>query len=294
MSGRHLLLTILILLPVSPLLAQGQRIIGTLVHDGIERDYILYVPSQYDPSDPMPLVLNFHGGTVPAAEWEEALGMNQVAEENGFLVAYPNAVNFDWQESDDHNVSFVGALLDTLESDYSVDSRRIYATGGSQGGIMSFTVAVALSDRFAAAAPLAGTRIVSGVENRTPTFVRNTPDRPFPLFYLHGSADTVVPYFGGPTSLSRADVFPSVAEVLDEWGQLQRRHIARTCHLDSGLRCQRRTLHMAVRVHRLRQLHDGRRRRDRRRGDTRARQRLGAPGATVVGRQGKCRNLELL
>ena len=219
MFTRRFMFAVLALLPVSPLVAQGERIVGSLEHEGIEHGYILYVPSQYDPADPMPLVLNFHGGSVTAADTEAVSGMNQVAEEEGFLVAYPSAVNLDWIESDDHHISFVGALLDALTDEYAVDSRRVYATGGSQGGIMSFVLAAALPDRFAAAAPLAGTRPVSEVENRQPTFLPNTPDRPFPLLYIHGSADPVVPYHGG-AGVGNDFTFPSVSEVLDEWVDL--------------------------------------------------------------------------
>jgi polyhydroxybutyrate depolymerase len=143
--------------------------------------------------------------------------MNEVAEREGFLVAYPNAVNGDWTVSDDHNIGFVETLLDTLSDDYFVDSRRVYATGASQGGIMSFVVSSALADRFAAIAPLAGLRANSDAANRQPAFLANTPERPFPLLYVHGTADTVVPYDGGVSSSDESLVFPAVSEVLDEW-----------------------------------------------------------------------------
>ena len=168
MLTRKLLLTLLILFPFSTIFAQGERILGNLTHESMERDYILYIPSDYDPVRPMPLVLNFHGYTSTAGAQEAVSGMNDVAEREGFLVAYPNAVNRDWLNSDDHNISFVESLLDTLTDEYSIDSQRVYATGASQGGTMSFVLAAALPDRFAAAAPLAGTRPVSdGGESRS-------------------------------------------------------------------------------------------------------------------------------
>ena len=175
------------------------------------------MPSSYDPNLPTPLVLNFHGGTITAGLQETITGMNEVAEKKGFLVAYPNAVDRDWTVSNDHNISFVEALLDELAADYSVDSQRVYATGASQGGIMSFMLAAALPDRFAAVAPLGGHRMISGEANWEPTFVMNTPERPFPLLYINGSADTVVPYNGGISSSNESFVFPSVSEILNEW-----------------------------------------------------------------------------
>ena len=217
MTTRIHLLTLLILWPAPSLFGQGERILGSLDHDGVDRDYILYVPSGYDPSNTMPLVLNFHGYTSTAEEEEAVTGMNVVAECQGFLVAYPNAVNRDWTDSADHNIGFVESLLDTLANDYSVDSQRVYVTGVSQGGWMSFALAAALPDRFAAVAPIAGTRPNSDVENRIPTFVANTPDRAFPLLHMHGSADVVVPYNGGRSIIDQSVVFPSVSEVLDEW-----------------------------------------------------------------------------
>ena len=217
MFTRTIILALLILFSASPLYGQGRRSRTSIMHDGIGRNYITYVPSSYDPAHPMPLVLNFHGLTSAAFAQEFLSGMNAIAEREGFLLAYPDAVDGDWRISNDHNINFVETLLDALAADYTVDTQRVYATGASQGAIMSFVLAAALPDRFAAIASLAGSRLVSGAANRHPAFLANTPDRPFPLLYIHGTADTGVPYDGGRSSSDEPLEFSPVSEILAEW-----------------------------------------------------------------------------
>src|SRR5574337_838800 len=61
-----------------------------LTHDGRERSYIVYVPASLDWSKPVPLVFVFHGGTGNAESILHMSGFNKVADQNGFLVVYPN------------------------------------------------------------------------------------------------------------------------------------------------------------------------------------------------------------
>lgn len=199
---------------------QGQVIEKTLMHEDVERSYIMYVPSSYTADEPTPLVVNMHGLTSNAQQQMGFVShMNLVAEEEGFLVAYPNAVAGDWTISNDHNISFIDSLLDTVAAEYSVDSSRTYATGLSQGGSMSYIVGAALPDRFAAIAPVAGVRFLSGEENLLPPSVPNVPSRPKPLLHIHGTADPIALYNGGnsPVPGREDNVIPSVDSTIGEW-----------------------------------------------------------------------------
>lgn len=214
------LFVVVVLLSIESLAAaQGESIRRTLTDGGRSRTYNLYIPSEYLPSDPLPLVLNFHGFGGDADQQMRSSGMNVVAEQEGFIVAYPNAINRDWSRGGDHNLSFTDSLLGDIFSDYAIDKNRIYATGMSQGGMMSYTLGVARSDVFAAIASVSGTRIISGEQNRVPDFVPNTPSRPVPLLHIHGTSDDIVPYDGGNTNLPGFEsiAFSSVETILDEW-----------------------------------------------------------------------------
>lgn len=219
-----LLLSILTLTLLACTTASGQGELRrqTVQHDGVERHYSVYVPSTYTPTMATPLVVNMHGLNGNAEQQINGSAMNSVAEANEFLVVYPNATNSDWSQSPDHNVSFVAeTLLDALKNDFAIDDSRVYATGMSQGGIMSYLLGVSHPDRFAAIAPVGGTRaFFSGGSGLFPTFVERVPERPLPLLHIHGTADVVIPYEEGGTVLEGLDdvVFPGVMDtVLAEW-----------------------------------------------------------------------------
>jgi polyhydroxybutyrate depolymerase len=90
------------------------------------------------------------------------------------------------QRSHVDDVAFIRALLDSLERTYRIDRRRVYATGLSNGGMMSYLVACALSDRFAAVAPVSGELSMDCA-----------PTIPVSVLIIHGTADENLPYNGG-------------------------------------------------------------------------------------------------
>ena len=86
-----------------------------------------------------------------------------------------------------NDVGLIDALLDTLISEYSIDTNRIYATGMSNGGFMSYRLACELSDRIAAIAPVASSMSLTSC----------VPNRPVPIIHFHSYLDINVPYLGG-------------------------------------------------------------------------------------------------
>ena len=198
----------------------GRRVIS-FMHDGLLRTTYLHVPDQYEPTEGTMLVLNFHGFT--SADWQQALltGMGEVAEERGFIVAYPQGVAASWNAGDCcgtawtdsvDDVGFVQALIERLAEDYCVDPRRIHATGMSNGGFISHRLACELSDTIASIAPVAG---VIGVDPG-----ECAPERPMPVWQFHGTRDPLVPYEGGTPilhDLGVGVVFRSVADTLEHW-----------------------------------------------------------------------------
>lgn len=201
----------------------------TLSHGGRERSYLLYVPASVDWSRPVALVFVFHGGTGNARSAATMSDFSAVAEEHGFLVAYPNGTGLlsedillTWnggdccgyaQEKNVDDVGFVRAMIADLQPQVSVDPRRIYAAGMSNGAILSQRLACEAADVIAAIAPVAGTLNFSPCE----------PSRPVSVIEFHGTADENILYEGGygPKSLTRVD-FASVPETIGFWTAFDR------------------------------------------------------------------------
>ncbi len=169
---------------------------GTIVHDGITRNHITYVPSGYIPGTPMPLVFVMHGFTQSAEAMMNLTGFNALAEQEGFIVAYPNGVNNGWNTSSPFpggstadDVGYIGALRDTLITQLSIDTTRIYATGFSAGGYMSHKLGCESPKCFAAIASVSGTINNGDVAGCAP---QHTPG----VMQIHGTGDFIVSYGG--------------------------------------------------------------------------------------------------
>jgi polyhydroxybutyrate depolymerase len=167
----------------------------SIIHDGLTRTYRLHLPEQYSPDSLYPLVINMHGLGSNALEQEIYTAFNEVADTGRIIVAYPNGISETWNVSSPtgtDDVGFISALIDTLDAQYSVDLLRIYATGMSMGGFMSYRLACELSDRIAAIASVTGLQ----------AFFPCNPLRPVPIAHFHGTADPVVPYAGVASTIN--------------------------------------------------------------------------------------------
>lgn len=188
----------------------------TITVDGLERDYLLYVPAAYDGSEDWPLVFNLHGAGSNARAQMIFSGMNEVADTAHFLAVYPEGilnpegtttgwnVSLDSDRQDD--VNFVSKMIDAISNEYNISDERIYSTGMSNGGGMSFTLSCAFSNRIAAVATVA-----------TPGILENcNPERPVPFLYIHGTADIIVPFEGGQSQVV-PQVFPAARDRVQFW-----------------------------------------------------------------------------
>ena len=174
-----------------------QTINASITHDGIERDYILYVPEIYDGSTAVPLVLNFHGFGSGASQQMFYGDFRDIADTEGFLLVHPEGttlignqfwnVGFPGLSSTIDDVGFTEALIDELATLYTIDLDRVYATGMSNGGFMSFLLACQLSEKIAAVASVTGSMTQD-------TFDDCNAQLPTPVLQIHGTEDDVVSY----------------------------------------------------------------------------------------------------
>lgn len=188
-----------------------QTINGSIEHDGIQRTYILYVPATYSVSTPAPLVLNFHGYTSNSTEQMFYGDFRSISDTAGFLIVHPMGTldgsnepywNAAMGGSVD-DLGFASALIDSLSAEYSINQDRIYSTGMSNGGFMSYYLACELGNKIAAIASVTGSMNFG-------TFVGCNPSHPVPVMEIHGTADAVVNY-NGSTGVK------SIAEVMTYW-----------------------------------------------------------------------------
>ena len=191
----------------------AQQIINaSITHDGLQRSYILYVPENYSQDQPSPLLFNFHGYSSNAIQQMSYGDFRPIADTAVFLIVHPLGTeddlgnlhwNVGWGGSTVDDVGFTDALIDSLELDYNIDENRIYSTGMSNGGFMSYKLACDLSLRFTAIASVTGTMTEGQTENCN-------CQHPTPILEIHGTADDVVPYNGNY-------MFSSIPEVISYW-----------------------------------------------------------------------------
>jgi polyhydroxybutyrate depolymerase len=120
--------------------------------------------------------------------------MDATADENGFIVCYPNGVDASWNVgwafgSDADDVGFLSTLVDSLSGEYNIDQKRLYSCGMSNGGFMSYKLACEASDKFAAIASVTGSMVPSELAQCSPV-------RKIPVMQIHGTSDQTVAYEG--------------------------------------------------------------------------------------------------
>jgi polyhydroxybutyrate depolymerase len=171
----------------------------TIQHDGLTREYSIYVPASYDGTTNFPLLFNLHGGGGTNSAWQVTSDMRPIADTADFILVYPQARpdpsdgnSFNWIPKvpgtfDD--VPFFSSLIDTIASNYQIDQNRIYACGYSLGGDMTFELGCKLNNRIAAIAPVART-----MQANPNSFC--SPVHPTGVLTILGTDDLVSPYNG--------------------------------------------------------------------------------------------------
>lgn len=175
--------------------ASARDIAGSIIYQQRERRYRIHLPPTYVSGTPMSLVLAFHGGRGTPLRMAELTAFNNLADTAGFIVVYPEGYEQSWADGRNttqaaqagiDDVGFISALIDTLISNFSVDSARVYAAGISNGGNFVQRLGCELADKVVAIGVVAAT-------SATDTALHCNPARPAPMTLMIGTEDT---FFG--------------------------------------------------------------------------------------------------
>ncbi len=185
-----------------------------IIVNGVEREYILYIPSTYNTESKVPLLLNFHGFGGKASEYMSYSDFRNIAERDTFILVYPQgsclngfthwnaALPSPENKSSADDLGFIDALVGKLTNQYNIDNQRIYSTGYSNGAFFSYALACYRSELIAAIGSVSGTML--------DTSNLCTPNHPTAIIDIHGTADGVIPYSGNKDYIS-------INSVIDYW-----------------------------------------------------------------------------
>ncbi len=172
---------------------------------GRTRTWHLHLPPPLDPERPRPLVVVLHGGGGNGRGMRilTRRRFESLADREGFVVAYPDGWERNWNDTrvgakDVDDLAFLSAMIDAVAAEIPIDPHRVYATGISNGGMMSLRLAYDLSARFAAVAAVTA----SMPEN---LMARPAPTQPVAVMLIDGTADRLVPWEGGRVGGRLAD-----------------------------------------------------------------------------------------
>lgn len=171
--------------------------------DGLERTYILHVPPAVEQDQPLPLLIVLHGGGGSGQKMQRLLGFDDYANMRGFYVAYPNSYRASglqiahWNDgrgteetTDVDDVKFLLEMIGEISRRVPLDERRVYVTGASNGGMMTYRLGCETEGVFAGIAP-----VIANIPE--PIFETCTPASPLHFLAINGSADPLIPLQGG-------------------------------------------------------------------------------------------------
>ena len=188
---------------------------------GIERKYYVHVFPGFDPAQPVPLVLAFHGYSHDGEIMISYSGLGKVADSAGFLAVFPDGYDpggqLSWNVGNDccsetaalgtDEAAFVREILADLQTLATIDPKRIYATGYDIGALLTYRLGCEMPDTFAAIAPVAGLLV----------FDPCRPSEPVSLLHVHGAEDQFFPLEGPVSNPFDDKPFPAVLSGVETW-----------------------------------------------------------------------------
>jgi polyhydroxybutyrate depolymerase len=194
--------------------------------DGYTRTYTLNLPPNYYEAPDFSLVIALHGGGGSGEQFETTSLLTQKANAAKFIVVYPDGVKSTgalgartWNAGNccafarDNNIDdikYISRLIDHLVATYKINPKKVYATGHSNGGMLTYRLACELSGKIAAFAPNASTLVLT-----QPC----TSSRAVPILHMHSVLDENLPYTGGVGIGPSGNYNPPIDSVLNVFQQ---------------------------------------------------------------------------
>lgn len=169
------------------------------------RTMLVYGPPAIEKN--RPLLISMHGLNQDINYQQGQTQWETVAKANNFVVVYPAGINNSWDISGTTDTDFILAIINEMVKRYDIDRKRVYLSGFSMGGMMTYHAATKIADKIAAFAPVSG-YLMGGPNTNS--------SRPIPIIHTHGTGDPVVPYSGVKTCLDAwitRNECPSTAKV---------------------------------------------------------------------------------
>lgn len=191
------------------MLSVSSNALENIVVGTTTRTMIVYAPSGIPQNSP--LVINLHGMNQDAAYQQSQAKWEAIADVEKFVVVYPNGINNSWDLSGTSDIDFISAIIDNMYTRYGIDKNRVYLSGFSMGGMMTYYAATKIANKIAAFAPVSG-YLMGGPNTNS--------SRPIPIIHVHGTADDVVAYSGVQTCINAwitRNGCPSTAVVTDPY-----------------------------------------------------------------------------
>jgi polyhydroxybutyrate depolymerase len=201
----------------------------SLQHGGLERKYLVYVPKSYRAGTPAPLMISMHGGGGSMEYQAAHYGQLEKSEREGFIIVFPNGISplrsgllatFNAgtccgpaRDKNIDDVGFLKKMIANIALRLDIDKTRIYSTGMSNGGLMSYRLACELAEVVTAIAPVAGTDNTKSC----------SPSRPVSVLHIHAANDDHVPFNGGrgvTKQEAAVTAFVSVPDTVRKWTEL--------------------------------------------------------------------------
>jgi polyhydroxybutyrate depolymerase len=188
---------------------KGQTL-QSINHNGVNRVYFYYTPSDYSPNQSLPLLVVLHGLTQTGGGVMDITNFNAIAEQEKFIVVYPSGLSNAWNANMNVSVStaddkgFLELLIAHFEQNFSTNPSKKYLCGFSNGAFMSYKMACESDLCFA------GIATVSGTMSDT-VYANCNPSHKTSVLHIHGTVDAVVPYNGGASTGTSVDL------TLEKW-----------------------------------------------------------------------------
>ena len=156
----------------------------TITSEGQKREYLQYAPS--DLGSKRPLIISCHGMNQSAQyQWDALKDAKTLADKEKFVIVLPEGINNGWDISGDRDINLIKDLIAQMKKDFDIDENRVYLSGFSMGGMLTYHAMNKIPDVIAAFAPISGYPMWG---------FTYTGKRAIPVIHHHGTGDDVCVY----------------------------------------------------------------------------------------------------